>query len=58
MACLFTIVCGNGYYGSSCENKCGHCLNGEPCDKRNGTCMMGCQLHFLYPLCKGKLIYL
>ena len=58
LVCFFTLVCENGYYGGSCENKCGYCLNAEQCDKQNGTCITGCQPHFLYPLCKGNLIYM
>lgn len=50
------VVCEDGFYNSSCTDKCGRCLNGEACDKRNGTCLKGCQPHFAYPLCRGNFI--
>lgn len=50
-------VCENGYYNSTCTDKCGHCKNQTACDKTDGTCNLGCKSNFRPPFCQGMLLF-
>ena len=54
---LDLLECEPGRYGKNCTSECGYCANKEPCNHRDGTCLIGCDVGYVYPLCKeGKFV--